>query len=351
MGEVCGGLPSPLPERVGKKEARRSVKKWVFSFQWKALQRGMRNRRAFLLFMAPWFTLLLLNPSALLAGPIPIKKLDTPRLIETGELAGFVDHPLVRIIDVRTSLSEYLKGHLPNAVYLNAENLGIPRKGVPAQAPDRICLERLLGENLGVSSDMWLVVYSEKSDPNATFLVWTLDFLGRRRVGVLNGGWEKWVSENHTTTQEYPALSPKKFFAKVIQEEVLADKKWVRGHLSTKEVVIVDARPLKRYSGEEGEEIRKGHIPGARNLFWQNTLEGNGIRTWKKREDLEKVLGPLGIVKDKVIVVYCTTGKESSHLYFTLRYVMGFPDVRLYRGGWVEWSADKSLPIKTGPEP
>jgi 3-mercaptopyruvate sulfurtransferase SseA len=34
-----------------------------------------------------------------------------------------------------------------------------------------------------------------------------------------------------------------------------------------------------------------------------------------------------------------------------LKYVLGFPHVRLYRGSWVEWSADKSMPIKIGMDP
>jgi 3-mercaptopyruvate sulfurtransferase SseA len=75
--------------------------------------------------------------------------------------------------------NDYLKSHIPNAVYLHFENLRIPEKGIPAQAPDRICLERLLGDNVGLSNPMWVVLYSEKSDPNATFLAWTLDSLGQ----------------------------------------------------------------------------------------------------------------------------------------------------------------------------
>ena len=164
----------------------------------------------------------------------PIKGFNSPRLIETGELEDLVNHPSVRIVDMRTSLPDYLKGHIPNAVYLHFETLRLPRQRCPCQAPDRICLERLLGENLSVSNNMWVILYSEKSNPNATYLAWTLDFLGHRKVGVLNGGWEKWVSENRPTPQEYPSLAPKKFFGKVIREETLAEKKWVRGHLSFK---------------------------------------------------------------------------------------------------------------------
>jgi thiosulfate/3-mercaptopyruvate sulfurtransferase len=288
--------------------------------------------------------------SPLFAKTLPVTNLEHPRLIETSELLKLVDHPLVRIVDMRSSLLDYLKGHIPNAVYLHFENLRVPENGVPAQAVDRICLERLLGNNLSVSNDMLVVLYSERSNPNATFLAWYLDFLGHNKTTILNGGWEKWGAEALPTTQDYPSLAQKKFFGK-IRQETLAEKKWLWSHLTSKDIVIVDARPPGQYSGEEGEEVRRGHIPGARNVFWETTLQGDHVRTWQQQENLQKLFTERDITKNKEIVVHCRTGREASHVYFTLKHILGYPRVRLYRGSWVEWSADKSLPVKTGMEP
>jgi thiosulfate/3-mercaptopyruvate sulfurtransferase len=293
--------------------------------------------------------LVLFLPALLDAKPILFKS-DHPRLIEAGELAGSTDHLSLRMIDMRTSLLDYLKGHLPNAVYLSFEVLLVPKSGIPAQAPDRIYIEKVLGEYLSVSNDMGVALYSEKSNPNATYLAWTLDYLGHKRVVLLNGGWEKWLSEKLPTTQEYPVLAPKKFFGKALRETV-AEKKWIRDRLNNRGVVIIDARSPRQYSGEEGEEIRRGHIPGAKNVFWETTLEGEEARGWRKKEDLEKLFAESGVTKDKEVVVYCRTGREASHVFFTLKHVLGFPRVRLYRGAWVEWSGDKTLPVKTGLEP
>jgi len=314
------------------------------------VESGNTGKRTFHLLKGFILFLLLFLPAFLDAQTPPFKTINFPRLIETAELAPFVNHPSVRIIDMRSSFFDYLKGHIPNAVYLHFETLRVPRNGIPAQGPDRVFLEKLVGDYLSVSNPMWVIIYSEKSNPNATFLAWALDHLSHKKVGVVNGGWDKWVAEKQPVTQAYPALQPKKFFAKV-KPETLAEKKWVRDRLSTKGAVIVDARPPKQYSGEEGEEIRRGHIPGARNVFWEMTLEGDEVMVWKKREDLEKLFAESGITKDKEVIVHCRTGREASHLYFTLKYVLGYPNVRLYRGSWVEWSADQSLPVKTGPDP
>jgi thiosulfate/3-mercaptopyruvate sulfurtransferase len=295
-------------------------------------------------------TSLLCFPAFLSAKASPLKNFDSPRLVETGEVSGILGNPSVRLIDLRTSLTDYLKGHLPNAVYLSFENLRVPRNGIPAQVPDRISLEKMMGDYLGVSNDMWVVLYSEKSNPNATFLAWTLDFLGHKRFGVLNGGWEKWSSEKLPTTQSYPPVPLKKFFGKA-KRDSLAEKKGVYEHLSAKEVVIMDARPPKQYSGEEGEEMRRGHIPGAKNFFWETALEGEEVKVWKKKEELERLMAALGISRQREIIVHCQTGREASHLYFTLKFVLGFSSVRLYRGSWVEWSADGKMPVKMGMDP
>ncbi len=309
------------------------------------------NRGLFLSGAGIFFSILFFMPlKSLDAKTFPFKNLEQPRLIETKELAGVTGDPSIRIVDMRTSTLDYLKGHIPNSVYFNFENLSIPEKGIPAQAPDRICLERMLGDSLSISNDMWVILYSEKSNPNATYLAWTLDFLGHKKVGVVNGGWEKWLSEKLPVTQVYPSLIPKKFFGKAIQGD-LAEKRWVMDRLTTKGVVVVDVRSPKQYSGEEGEEIRKGHIPGARNLYWETTLEGDEVRVWRRKEELEKLFAELGVTKEKQIIVHCDTGREGSHVYFTLKHILGFPNVRLYRGSWVEWSADPTLPVKTGMDP
>ncbi len=279
-----------------------------------------------------------------------LKNVNSPKLIETKQLVNLINQPSVRIIDLRSSLSDYLKGHIPNAIYLHSENLMIPERGIPVQAPDRIYLERLLGENLGISNNMFVILYSEKANINATLFAWSLDLLGHKKFALLNGGWEKWRAENLPISQELPSYSSKKFFGKLIQEK-LAEKRYILSRLQLKNLVIIDSRSPKMYGGEEGDEIRRGHIPGAINIFWETTLEGNEVKVWKKKEDLEKYFSGFDVTRDKEIIIYCQYGKESSHLFFTLKHILNFPNVRLYRGGWIEWSSDIDYPVKIGYEP
>jgi len=180
----------------------------------------MGKPRSYFLMGGVLISTVLFLPNFLSAKIPPFKNLDHPRLVETRELINLTHHPSVRIIDIRTSLLDYLKGHIPDAIFFHFENLQVPDKGIPDQAPDRIALERLLGDSLSLSNPMWVILYSEKSNANATFLAWTLDYLGHKKVGILNGGWEKWASEKLPVTQNYPSSPPNKFFGKEIREKI-----------------------------------------------------------------------------------------------------------------------------------
>ena len=56
-----------------------------------------------------------------------------------------------------------------------------------------------------------------------------------------------------------------------------------------------------------------------------------------------------GITPDKTVIVSCSTGREASLQYLTLKHLLKYPKVRIYEGSWTEYSASK-LPIAVGPE-
>ena len=46
------------------------------------------------------------------------------------------------------------------------------------------------------------------------------------------------------------------------------------------------------------------------------------------------------------IVAYCRIGERSSHTWFVLTYLLGWPKVRNYDGSWTEWGNSVGLPIE-----
>ena len=126
----------------------------------------------------------------------------------------------------------------------------------------------------------------------------------------------------------------------------------MRTALSARDVIIVDARNPDQYAGRAGAQLRRGHIPGAVSHFWQGDLTKVDFATvWKPREELRASYAAEGITPDKAIIAYCNGGLESSHVYFALHDLLGYPRVRVYDGSFTEWAERLELPVKVGDEP
>jgi thiosulfate/3-mercaptopyruvate sulfurtransferase len=271
-------------------------------------------------------------------------------LISTDSLAAHPDR--FTIVDVRTDIGQYLKSHIPGAVYLNSEALrsfsdGVPNLVLPAES------YATLFTRLGVRADRPVVVYSagETRDIDATYLAWILGGL-HAPVLVLNGGYQKWELEQRPESRAYPAAVPGTFPVRAFTPDkaTRADVEGVvRARAST--AILVDARPPDQYSGQAGAQVRRGHIPGAINHYWQTDLRDDLTHVFQDTTTLRAAYRAQGITPDKDVILYCNGALESSHIYFVLHALLGFPHVRIYDGSWTDWSAQAALPIATGLSP
>ena len=131
-----------------------------------------------------------------------------------------------------------------------------------------------------------------------------------------------------------------------MRDEVFAD-------LGKAGVVLVDVRSPKEYSGEllapenlpqEGAQ-RGGHVPGAANIPWAQAVREDG--TFKPAAELKDLYQSKGVTPDKAVIAYCRIGERSSHTWFVLQYLLGYPNVRNYDGSWTEWGSLIGAPIET----
>ncbi len=282
-------------------------------------------------------------------SPSPAGATALPRIVSTDELARWQAERSVMVIDVRTDVFTYLKGHLPGAEYLNTETIRASEGGIPT----RLLSGQEYGElfsRLGISLDQPVVIYSagETHNIDATFLAYLLAAFGHPKVFVLDGGYFKWELEQRPIERHYPRIPLTRFPAAPFHPEAasLAD---VQRALKTGDALLVDARPPDQFAGEAGAQMRRGHIPGAVNHYWQDDLTQAGFgHVWKSADELRSGYRAQGITPDKSIIAYCNSATEASHVYFTLRYLLGYPKVRIYVGSWTEWAEQEALPIETG---
>ncbi len=270
-----------------------------------------------------------------------------PKLVTTKWLEDNLFKPEIRVIDVRDSVAAYWLEHIPSAVYLSPDAMRWPDGGVPVKLIPPRNLRELL-ENMGISDKTTVIIYSEKGDYKAPYLQWALDYLGHPNSGILDGGFSKWRNERKPLTQDYPKLIPARY-RYTIDNGVRIELDQVKEAVSKSSAVLIDVRPAELYSGEKGNWKRKGHIKGAINHFWGLDLNEDG--TWKSKDELQKIYEELGATPDKTIIVSCGQGQMSAHSYFTLKHILGYPNVMNYDGSFSEWSNIDELPVETGSNP
>ncbi|MGB9595504.1 MAG: sulfurtransferase [Candidatus Poribacteria bacterium] len=271
----------------------------------------------------------------------------TSKLVDTDWLANKLSTVDLRIVDVRDNVASYWLEHIPGAVYLSPDAIRWPDQGIPVKLMPIKDLANLLGR-LGINNKTMVVIYSEKGDYKAPYLLWALDYIGHTKSAILDGGWTKWKSENRPTSQDYPKITTTSYISKV-DKNVRAELNEVSSAVSNNSAIIIDVRPAELYSGEKGNWKRKGHIKGSINHFWGLDLNDDG--TWKSKDELKKIYEEIGVTPDKNIIVSCGQGQMSAHSYFTLKHILGYPNVRNYDGGFNEWSNDESLPVSAGTNP
>jgi len=277
-----------------------------------------------------------------------------PRLLSTDTLAAWQERGApMRLLDVRLDVWTYLKGHLPQAQYLNIETLRASKGGVPVQLLDAPWYRELF-KRLGLDPAVPVVVYGagETLNIDATFAVWVLASMGHPRVYLLDGGSSKWSYEGREVARRYPDVEPagRWWNSRTFRPPAATLADVQRGMESG--VLLVDARPHEQYVGEAGSQMRLGHLPGAINHYWQDDLETVGFgRVFRSVDSLRARYVAEGIVPDRDIIVYCNSATEASHVYFVLKYLLAYPRVRIYAGSWTEWAEHEELPIERGSGP
>ena len=89
-----------------------------------------------------------------------------------------------------------------------------------------------------------------------------------------------------------------------------------------------------------------GHIAGAVNIPWAKAANDDG--TFKSADELRALYEAEGITPDREIVAYCRIGERSSHTWFALQELLGYPNVKNYDGSWTESGSLVGAPVEKG---
>ncbi len=270
-------------------------------------------------------------------------------LVETDWVAQHLDDPGLRLVEVDVDTSAYDSGHLAGAVGWNWKK--DTQQPVRRDIPDPAGMQALLSRS-GIGNETTVILYGDNNNWFATFAFWLLKLYGHADARVMNGGRKKWVDEGRLLETGVPSMPPAAYRLPPADLTVRALRGQVRDSLGQAGHGLVDVRSPKEFSGEllapenlpqEGAQ-RGGHIQGAANIPWGQAVREDG--TFKSAADLTALYTGRGITPDKDIIAYCRIGERSSHTWFVLKYLLGYPQVRNYDGSWTEWGSLVGEPIE-----
>jgi thiosulfate/3-mercaptopyruvate sulfurtransferase len=199
----------------------------------------------------------------------------------------------------------------------------------------------------GIGDAVRVVIYDARESMWAARLWWMLRAFGFDNAAVLNGGWTAWRLEERPISSK-PCSYPPARFTPAPRPGLFVAKDEVLRAIEDPKTCIVCALGRRQYRGERREYgRRRGHIPGARNVSAWRILDRRTQR-YRPVDELRELFGQ--VLEAERIITYCGGGVAAASDAFAL-HLLGHPHVAVYDGGFIEWSADKQLPLELGDAP
>ena len=289
------------------------------------------------------------------------------QLITTGSASELEGNRFVVCHAHYQNPDDYAKGHIPSALSLDTNTLESPETW-NRRSPTEV-REALLA--LGITADTTVILYGRFSFPDyadpfpgssaghiaafrcAFIMLWA----GVEDVRILNGGMQSWLDAGFETSTARGQPRPVERFGVDVPAapELAVDLPEARQILGAPDANLVCVRSWREYIGEvSGYHYieKKGRIPGS--VFADCGTDAYHMENYRNLDHTTRELGEIveawrrvGITPDKHNAFYCGTGWRGSEAFFNA-WLMGWPRVSVYDGGWFEWSSDPTNLIETG---
>jgi thiosulfate/3-mercaptopyruvate sulfurtransferase len=268
-------------------------------------------------------------------------------LVSTDWVAQHAKDANLRIVEVDVDTTAYGQGHVPGAVGWNWSTElcdTLVRDIIP-----KANFEALMSRS-GIGNDTTVVLYGDNNNWFAAWAFWQMKIYGHRDVRIMNGGRKKWLSDSRDLETAAPSVTPATYQAAAPDMSIRAFLPEVQDALK-KGTPLVDVRSPQEFTGEilappglPETCQRGGHIPGAKSIPWGKACNEDG--TFKSAAELQQLYGGAGVTPDRPVIAYCRIGERSSHTWFVLKHLLGYPNVKNYDGSWTEWGNLVGAPVE-----
>jgi thiosulfate/3-mercaptopyruvate sulfurtransferase len=275
-------------------------------------------------------------------------------LVSPSWVAERLDCPELVLVEVDEEAATHHWSHLAGATFVDWQDC---RKDLLGPRPaSTAAFERLMSLR-GIRPDDDVVLYGDGENRYAAAVLWLMRLHGHRSLRLMDGGRAAWTALGLPMTDQESVRTPSAYVAGAADLGIRATRDDLLTQLAqaAPEAVVVDCRSPQEFSGgasgpaaEFGDLCaERGHVPGAINLPAGDLLATDG--SLLPADQLEQALSTRGLHAGQSITAYCHSADRSSLVWFALSQVLGYPSVRVYDGGWLEYGHLVGVPV-TGPE-
>ena len=267
---------------------------------------------------------------------------DTSRLVTTQWIEDNLDNDSVLLIDLR-SADDYAAGHIPGAVQIPRSAFQVEIDGVPGLIPPAADVATELGA-IGATADTTIVFYDARGSIWGSRGLWVLSVYGHEDTRLLDGDFPLWESEGRRVSTAASSRAATEYaFSSDPNEDIIAGWDEIVASIEDPSVLVCDARSPEEYAGRDVRADRGGHIPDSVNVEWSRALADDG--RFLPADELKKLYEGEGVVAGNTVYTLCQTAVRATHTWFVLSDLLGYDDVRVYDGSWVEYGNRQDSPI------
>jgi 3-mercaptopyruvate sulfurtransferase SseA len=236
----------------------------------------------------------------------------------------------------------YTAGHLPGAISVDFMSYGFPE-------PPLAELERRY-QSWGLSPGRKVVIYDLGGTFFATRLFYALYYHGfpLSDLHVLDGGLAKWRALGLPVTREASPATAKGTFriASLRDDARVMLPEFLEASGDPKRHALIEANGPDQHFGETAFFDRAGHVPNAVLMPFEDFY--NADKTFKSPDEIRRMLAHFGVRPDQQVHTHCGGGVAASVPFFAVRFLAGYPRVKLFQESQMGWLADpRELPFWT----